>query len=89
MGDDPVCFDEVILGLMGAKAEYISTVKHGRNVRGDFRLTEEETEAFIVSNYEKWNGKRISQIDKKELLFFIPTEGWKKAFYTMGNADNR
>lgn len=89
MGDDPVCFDEVILGLMGAKAEYISTVKHGRNVRGDFRLTEEEAEAFIVSNYEKWNGKRISQIDKKELLFFIPTEGWKKAFYTMGNADNR
>ncbi len=89
MGDDPVCFDEVILGLMGAKAEYISTVKHGRNVRGDFRLTEEEAEAFIVSNYEKWNGKRISEIDKKELLFFIPTEGWKKAFYTMGNADNR
>lgn len=81
IGEDPVCFDEVILKLMGAKKEYIHTIEHARNVVGNYILTEGDSYPYLLSNKKEWNKKKIEEISDDSLLYFVPTSGWKEAFY--------
>ena len=80
MGEDPVCFDEAIGALMGAKLEYINTLKHARNPKGAFKITEKNSRAHFISNDKILNGKYVDNLEKDNFLYFIPTSGWKKAF---------
>ena len=80
MGEDPVCFDEVIATLMGAKLNYIHTITRARNLKGKYSFTEKESIPFITSNVDRYNNKTIYQLSDKDLLYFIPTTGWEKAF---------
>jgi hypothetical protein len=50
VGEDPVCFNECIATLMGAKIEQIPTMKNARNVHGSYSLTSEKSIAVILSN---------------------------------------
>lgn len=79
-GENPVCFDECIAKLMGAKLEMISTIKHARNPKGRFRFVENNLKGRIISNDISLNGKDIDQVTEKEILYFQPTNGWKEAF---------
>lgn len=80
MGENPVCFDECIAKLMGAKLEMIPTLRHARNPKGKLTLVNEKEEAMIISNEKMWNGKTIKTLNESELLYFRPTTGWEKAF---------
>lgn len=80
MGEDPVCFDEAILMLMGAKREYINTLNRAREYDKKYILTERESLPIIISNNEKWNGKKTEELDAATLLYFYPTLGWEKVF---------
>lgn len=80
MGDDPVCFDEAILELMGAKREYIHTIDHARDTVGTLELTENDSIPYLISNVERWNNKTICELTDSDLLYFIPTSGWMDAF---------
>lgn len=82
IGEDSVCFDEAILFLMGAKKKYINTVIHGRSPKGKYRITDEQSKAFLISNDKKYNNKYVADIDEKDKWFFVPTDGWKEAFYS-------
>jgi uncharacterized protein (DUF362 family) len=85
MGDDPVCFDEAILELMGAKVEYIHTISHARNPKGTIRITEQNSFPFLISNDIRWNKKCLNQLEYNDLLHFVPTSGWKEAFKRQKN----
>ncbi len=80
IGEDPVCFDEAIGALMGAKLDYINTLKHARNPKGTFQITGENSRAYFISNDKTLNGKTVDSLKKEDFLYFIPTSGWKKAF---------
>lgn len=80
MGEDPVCFDEAVGTLMGAKIKLINTLKRGRNPKGRFRLTSKDSQPSFISNDEILNGKTLGDLNPDDLLYFIPTSGWKKAF---------
>lgn len=87
LGTDPVCFDEVIMRLMGAKIESIPTLKHARSPLGSFVLSTDVP--LIVSNDEKINGKNLKDLEQSDLLFFEPTSGWRKVFERNSNKENR
>lgn len=80
MGEDPVCFDEAILKLMGAKKEYIHTMEHARNPKGNLKITERESYPVFISNVIKWDGKRPEDLTDDGLLYFLPAYGWEEAF---------
>ena len=40
-GTNPVCFDEAIAALMGAKNDRIDTLRQARNTHGGYKLVEE------------------------------------------------
>lgn len=79
MGENPVCFDETVAKLMGAKHEYISTLHHARKPHGDLPLVGEE-QPYLISNDARWNQKSLSEVQASDLLYFEPTSGWKEAF---------
>lgn len=78
MGDDPVSFDEIIGRLMGAKLDYIDTIKRARLERQKYKLS--ESEGIIVSNCEHLAGKTVKSLNKSDLLYFLPSSGWIPAF---------
>ena len=80
VGENPVCFDECIAKLMGAKLDMISTLKHARCPKGTLRFVQDDEEAVIVSNASVWDGKTINTLTADELLYFKPTSGWREAF---------
>lgn len=80
MGENPVCFDEAIAKIMGAKTEYIKTLWHARNAKGSCLLTEKGDEAYLLSNDARWNEKTLEEITKDDILYFTPIESWKEAF---------
>ncbi len=84
MGEDPVCFDEVIATLMGAKLNYIHSITRARNLSNLYSFTSKDSIPFIISNVEQYNKKHLNQIKDKDLLYFIPTTGWEKAFNKKG-----
>lgn len=80
IGENPVCFDEVVATLMGAKLDFINTTNRARNFKGKYKIVSDNEEAIIISNEGKYNNKKIKDLDKSDLLYFIPTSGWKQAF---------
>lgn len=85
IGENPVCFDEAIATLMGAKLEMISTIQHARNPKGGMDLVDKDTQPYLISNDERYNGKTIESISSEALLYFEPTSGWKSAFMKKTN----
>lgn len=80
IGEDPVCYDEAIATLMGAKMEYMHSIIRARNIRVKFRLTPGGSQPFLISNYDNYNQKHLGDLKEKDLLYFIPTTGWNEAF---------
>lgn len=80
MGDNPVTFDETIGNLMGADISRIPTLIHARNCRGSYLLCDKEDEALILSNDERYNNKKATDIIWDSELFYIPTSGWIPVF---------
>lgn len=76
VGDDPVCFDEVIATLMGIDINKIPTLYQARNIAGKKSLIEKNSKALIRSNNNKWNEKYVNEINSEDTLHFIPSSGW-------------
>lgn len=76
-GQDPICFDEVICTLMGFDIKAIPTLTQVRSVKGKFILPGTKAEPMIVSNVPCYDGKKIGEIARKDLLDFIPSPGWQ------------
>lgn len=76
-GINPVCFDEAVTTLMGFDIRQIPTLSTARNIKGNYKLVEADTQPVFYSNVSEWNKKTISSVDKATLFHFIPTEGWK------------
>lgn len=82
VGENPVAFDEVVATLYGAKMEYMHTINQARETAiGKYPLIDEGEIGVIFSNHSGWHGKTWQEIDSKDKLSIVPTEGWKKAFY--------
>ncbi len=81
MGDNPVSFDETIATLMGAIIDKIPTLHYARNAKR-YNLIDKKDTTEIYSNVTEFNNKSISEISTKDYLYFVPTSGWKEAFYT-------
>ena len=81
VGEDPVCFDECIATLMGAKIEQIPTMKNARNVHGSYSLTSEKSIAVILSNNRDWNEKTWKEISPEKTWLFEPIPSWQQVFY--------
>lgn len=82
MGIDPVCFDETIATLMGAKMEFIHTITRARSLKSKYAFTDIDSEPLLVSNDGRYNNKKLSDLSEDDLLYFIPTTGWTEAFKT-------
>lgn len=81
IGENPVCFDEIIGTLMGAKIEYIKTFWHARNPIGKYVLVNSDVTGYLVSNDERYNNKKIAEVKKEDKWYFRPTNGWQEGFY--------
>jgi uncharacterized protein (DUF362 family) len=79
-GENPLYFDEVIAHLMGAYINKIPTIQRARKCLGKYSFSSIDKSGVIVSNEEKWNGKRIKDLNDDDLLYFLPTSGWISAF---------
>lgn len=76
MGDQPVCFDEAIATLMGMDIKKIPVLRQTRNLTGKRILVQKQDKAKILSNVGQWDGKYIDQLNKGDLLRFVPSGGW-------------
>lgn len=76
MGEDLVCFDEMIATILGFDIKKIPLFKHLREKR-KWKLVDENEFGIIVSNSEKFNNKRLQDITRKEAINIEPTSGWK------------
>lgn len=85
LGEDMVCFDEVISELMGAKRKFIHTLERARNPRGEIKITESDSFPFLISNDIRWNKKTLQELERKDLLYFVPANGWEEVFKTKHN----
>lgn len=77
VGEDPVCFDEVIATIMGFDIKKIPTLCQMRQNQRKMMITECDSQAIIVSNYSNWNNKKINELSREELMGFIPAVGWR------------
>lgn len=84
MGYNPVCFDEIIAKLMGAKIECIPTLTQARKSISRYKIVSDKYVAKCISNNTLWNDKTLEEIPEESLLYFEPTSGWKKVFYKKG-----
>ena len=76
MGEDLVCFDEVVATILGLDINKIPLFQHLREKR-KYPIVKENEHALIVSNSEKLNNKAISQITREEAINIEPSSGWK------------
>lgn len=76
MGEDIVCFDEIIATILGLDINKIPLFKHLREER-KYPLVEENQYGVIVSNNINFNNKIVNQISKKEAINIEPSSGWK------------
>lgn len=81
VGENPVCFDEVVSKIMGAKMEYMKAIQRARNLKGHYILVEENLAPHLVSNEVKWDNKMLDEITNEQMLFFSCAKGWDIAFY--------
>lgn len=81
VGENPVCFDEIIAKIMGAKLEYISTLKYARETSdANLKLVNKSQTAFCISNDNRWNNKLLEDLCNDSILYFTPSSGWIPAF---------
>lgn len=79
MGENPVAFDSIIGKLMGADIDRIPTLQQIKESKSRYRLGQANN-TYIVSNDPTLDGKKLESIGKEDLLYFIPTSGWKEVF---------
>lgn len=80
MGTNPVCFDEAVAAIMGARLERIHTLQRARGSKSRYRLVGEGEEAWMRSNDPRWDGKGVGDLEGDAILHFEPTSGWREAF---------
>lgn len=78
-GYDPVCFDEAVATLMGARIEKLMPLVRCRRVR-KYPVTKEDSEAYFVSNDVRYNRKCLKGVAPEDLLYFKPVYSWGPAF---------
>ena len=66
---------------MGAKLDQIPALVNARSVINDFPLVKADDYGLILSNNEKWDGKRHEEIAPDDTLKFEPIESWRPVFY--------
>lgn len=76
MGEDLVCFDEVVATILGLDINKIPLFQHLREKR-KYPIVKENEHALIVSNSEKLNNKAINQITREDTINIEPSSGWK------------
>ena len=76
VGEDPVCFDEVMSKIMGMDPKKIPTLRQARSTRANFSLTEKDSEAIVYSNNPNWDKKCTSELCYDDVFHFIPAIGW-------------
>ncbi len=76
MGDDIVCFDEIIASILGMDINKIPLLKNIRNER-KYELVNKNDYGIIVSNNKLWNNKKVKDINKSIALNIEPSSGWK------------
>lgn len=76
MGEDLVCFDEIVATILGLNINKIPLFQHLREKR-KYPIVEEKEYGIIVSNDEKLNNKTVSQITKEDAINIEPSSGWK------------
>ncbi len=76
-GLNPVCFDEAIASLMGMDIDKIPTISTVRKIQDQYKLVENGVEPIFASNDPRFDGKRIQDLQREDLLHFVPTDGWK------------
>lgn len=81
VGDDPLCFDECIATIMGAKISNISTLTTARNLISGMSLSTPDSVGIIYSNNVLWDGKTCDEINPESTLHFHPIPSWESAFY--------
>ncbi len=80
VGDNSVCFDEVIATLMGAKLSSVPTLYRARHPRGRYKLVAEDCRPEIISNQICLNKKLIEELGSNDKWNFLPAKGWEKVF---------
>lgn len=76
MGEDLVCFDEIVASILGFDINKVPLFKNIRNKR-KYQLVNDEDYGIILSNDEKFNDKKINDINRKIALNIEPSSGWK------------
>lgn len=76
-GFNPVCFDEAIASLMGMDIHQIPTLQSVRAINDLYKLVNSDQQPIFVSNDSALNEKHLQDLRQKDLLHFIPTDGWK------------
>lgn len=81
-GENSLTFDMAIATMMGADIARIPTIQMAMNtkVKGKDLFGSEEN-VRLVSNNEKIDNLYVTEIKKKDKWNFVPTSGWKDAFY--------
>lgn len=75
VGENPVCFDELLCGLMGFATDSIPTLAHCREQRA-YPLAD-GTEGVLCSNDALWNGRKAGEIEFGDSLQFAENPGWR------------
>ena len=78
-GENPIAFDRIIGTLMGADIDRIPTLSQLKSRRPKYVIEYDENEK-IISNKKNLDGKTQSMLQNEDLLYFIPTSGWKEVF---------
>ena len=77
MGDNQVCFDEVLATIMGMDVNKIPTLNQIKKINTSFESLNVEQEPDVISNDFDWNNMKIENFQKDKSLQFKPTDGWK------------
>lgn len=75
-GYNPVCFDNAIATVMGFDPQKIPTICVAKELDSKYSAFAFEPVTFC-SNDEKYDKKATSELNKKHMLNFKPTSGWK------------
>ena len=76
VGENIVCFDEIIASIFGFDIKKIPLYKNIRSIKG-YSLIEENDSGIIVSNNKKWNQKETNNITEELAINIEPSDGWK------------
>lgn len=81
IGTNPVAFDEVIAKLIGIKLEFFQTLIRAKKT-SKYKICYDEEEPIVVSNDLKFNHKKLSEIERNDIFYFIPPDGWTEVYET-------